>query len=80
MERRPNTQPDSGSRTLTQTGAPPQEGNAGGPSEPVAGVLKLRGGPSRRQKVVWREDTIDNEGMGKKKSKSKSHMPHESPS
>ena len=66
-------QPDSGSRTLTQTGTPArragEEANNGEPSEPV-GVLKLRGGPSRRQRVVWSEGTVDNEGMGKKKSKS----------
>jgi protein phosphatase 1 regulatory subunit 11 len=66
------TQPESGSRTLTQTSTPARgtENNDAGPSEPV-GVLKLRGGPSRRQKVVWSEETVDNEGMGKKKSKSK---------
>jgi len=65
-------QPESGSsRTLTQTNAPtrPTGTNHAGPSEPT-GVLKLRGGPSRRQKVVWSEETVDNEGMGKKKSKS----------
>ncbi|GMK55227.1 hypothetical protein CspeluHIS016_0202830 [Cutaneotrichosporon spelunceum] len=33
------------------------------------GVLRLRGGPGRRQRVVWTSDTVDNEGMGKKKSK-----------
>lgn len=39
--------------------------------EPAAavGVLKLRGAPSRRR-VMWEQGTIDNEGMGKKKSKS----------
>jgi hypothetical protein len=63
------TQPEAGSRTLTQT-ATPSSANDAGPSEP-AGVLKLRGGPSRRQRVVWTDETVDNEGMGKKKSKSK---------
>ena len=68
------TQPESSSRTLTQTATPARgtgpNSNDAGPSEPV-GVLKLRGGPSRRQKVVWSEETVDNEGMGKKKSKSR---------
>ncbi|KAK1924332.1 phosphatase inhibitor-domain-containing protein [Papiliotrema laurentii] len=46
-----------------------------GPSSPrsetreAVGVLRLRGGPARRQRVMWSEGTIDNEGMGKKKSK-----------
>ena len=35
-------------------------------------MLRLRGGPARRQRVMWSEGTIDNEGMGKKKSKSAS--------
>lgn len=74
MPPRQQTQPESGSRTLTQTAATARDAgqneNNGGPSEPV-GVLKLRGGPSRRQRVVWSEGTVDNEGMGKKKSKSR---------
>jgi hypothetical protein len=73
MALRQQNQPESGSRTLTQTATPArgagEDTNNGEPSEPV-GVLKLRGGPSRRQKVVWSEETVDNEGMGKKKSKS----------
>jgi len=73
MALRQHNQPESGSRTLTQTATPArgagENTNNGEPSEPV-GVLKLRGGPSRRQKVVWSEETVDNEGMGKKKSKS----------
>ena len=32
-------------------------------------MLKLRGGP-RKPRVVWSEGTVDNEHMGKKKSKS----------
>jgi protein phosphatase 1 regulatory subunit 11 len=67
------TQPESGSRTITQTATPvrdaDQNANNGESSAPT-GVLKLRGGPSRRQRVVWSEGTVDNEGMGKKKSKS----------
>jgi len=74
--RQQQNQPESGSRTLTETATPArranEEANNGEPSEPV-GVLKLRGGPSRRQRVVWSEGTVDNEGMGKKKSKSASN-------
>lgn len=36
----------------------------------VAGRLRLRGAPRTRQRVAWVEDTVDNEGMGKKKTKS----------
>ncbi|KAF8340327.1 phosphatase inhibitor-domain-containing protein [Cantharellus anzutake] len=32
-------------------------------------VLRLRGGPRRQQRVVWKEGTIDNENCGRKKSK-----------
>lgn len=41
--------------------------------EPV-GALRLRGAPRQRtretQRVVWRDDVVDNEGAGKKSSKS----------
>lgn len=33
--------------------------------------LQLRGTTSRRPRVRWEEGTVDNENMGKKKSKSK---------
>jgi len=73
--RQQQRQPEAGSRALTETATPArragEEINNGEPSESV-GVLKLRGGPSRRQRVVWSEGTVDNEGMGKKKSKSAS--------
>jgi protein phosphatase 1 regulatory subunit 11 len=62
---------DTGSRTQTITPTPSQPGsNPGDERDPRIGVLKLRGGPVRRQKVAWKEGTVDNEGMGKKKSKS----------
>lgn len=36
-----------------------------------AGVLHLTLAPKRRKKTIkWSTDTVDNEGMGKKKSKS----------
>jgi hypothetical protein len=71
---------DTGSRTLTiSRSATPDLARAGtapttaseseAVESPPVGVLRLRGGPTRRR-VVWRDDTVDNEGMGKKKSKS----------
>ena len=38
--------------------------------EHVVGVLRLRGARRTSQRVAWTEDVVDNEGMGKKKSKS----------
>jgi len=72
---RPTTA-EHGSRTITVTDAQPREDpNADGTSPstrvaPQGGVLRLRGGPRNTQRVVWREDVIDNEGCGKKSSKS----------
>ena len=48
--------------------------NGNGSSTAPVGVLKLRGTPKRRQRVMWSEGTIDNEGMGKKSSKSESRI------
>ncbi|KAK9369538.1 phosphatase inhibitor-domain-containing protein [Lipomyces kononenkoae] len=45
----------------------PTSSNA--PQEVVAGTLRLRGGPVSDRRVTWGDDVIDNEGMGKKKSK-----------
>lgn len=49
------------------------EGAVAGPSSnaaPLQGVLRLRGGHSSARRVVWTDDTVDNEGLGRKKSKS----------
>lgn len=35
------------------------------------GTLHLRGGPRDRPRVAWDEGVVDNEGLGRKKSKSK---------
>lgn len=74
MAQRPSDRPAAhGSRTTTVEHTPEVEaGPSRGPSEstPVLGVLKLRGAPLKKQRVVWSEETVDNEGMGKKKSKS----------
>ncbi|KAG9031520.1 hypothetical protein FRB95_002655 [Tulasnella sp. JGI-2019a] len=56
-------QPTAGPSTTNEddgTGAPPRR----------AGVLKLRGGPRSRPQVAWTDDVVDNEGAGRKKSKS----------
>jgi protein phosphatase 1 regulatory subunit 11 len=68
-----------GSRTLTLRDDQPREDDgAGAPgagpsgTAPDDGVLHLRGGPhaARPRRVMWTEDTVDNEGAGRKKSKS----------
>lgn len=52
----------------------PDGGSSGDPAsleEASIGALRLRGGPRRtRQRVAWNVDVVDNEGAGKKKSKS----------
>ncbi|KAJ3772317.1 phosphatase inhibitor-domain-containing protein [Lentinula raphanica] len=71
--RRPNTSaPGDGSRTMTITSAPPSEdeGSSNNPDDSTVGVLRLRATTRKpRQKVVWREDVVDNEGAGRKSSK-----------
>lgn len=66
-----------GSRTQTIHDVPTTgEGGAlagpstGGAQSEPQGVLRLRGGHSSARRVVWTEDTVDNEGLGRKKSKS----------
>lgn len=79
---RPNTSaPSDGSRTLTLLDV--QSRPSGSNDEPVSstdpaplGVLMLRGGPRRtRRRVAWDEDVVDNEGAGRKKSKSAHWFP-----
>jgi hypothetical protein len=76
-QRRPDTSaPSDGSRTITITGAPPHEddGSSAGPSgesSSAVGTLRLRGATKKsRQRVVWSDDVVDNEGCGRKSSKS----------
>ncbi|TDL25525.1 hypothetical protein BD410DRAFT_765013 [Rickenella mellea] len=76
---RPQTSaPGDGSRTLTVLDSQPREEATGSGDDgdecvavppPVVGVLRLRGGPRSRPRVAWTDDVVDNEGMGKKKSK-----------
>lgn len=64
------------SRTLTIHETPTPE--AGGDDDQGGGdqgdrehaILRLRGGNLNQRRVVWTEETVDNEGMGRKKSKS----------
>ncbi|KZP17715.1 hypothetical protein FIBSPDRAFT_864708 [Athelia psychrophila] len=67
--------PGDGSRTMTMTIQDVQPRANDDPEDstaaPEAGVLTLRGGQRRnRRHVVWDDDVVDNEGAGKKKSKS----------
>ncbi|KAI0819266.1 phosphatase inhibitor-domain-containing protein [Trametes gibbosa] len=62
--------PSEGSRTVTVQSTQPREEESQSEAESSAiGTLRLRGAPRNRQRVVWREDVVDNEGAGKKKSK-----------
>lgn len=65
--------PSDGSRTLTITNDSTQEDSDNtqldSERENIIGSLRLRGA-HRRTHVAWGEDVIDNEGCGKKKSKS----------
>lgn len=71
--------PTDGSRTMVLHDAQPREEEVGSGSEVelerdgegrIVGVLRLRAARRRSQRVAWTEDVVDNEGMGKKKSKS----------
>ncbi|THH10885.1 hypothetical protein EW145_g1038 [Phellinidium pouzarii] len=72
--------PSGGSRTMIlhdsqprEEGIPDAAGNehaSGDDAGRVQSVLRLRGGPRATPRVAWTEDVVDNEGMGKKKSKS----------
>ena len=49
-----------------------EQGDVLAQTDPAAptGTLRLRGGPRNRPRVVWGDDVVDNEGLGRKKSKS----------
>jgi len=70
--------PSDGSRTqIVHDSQPRADDGSSNPSHDQEntphGVLRLRGGPKSKPAVVWKEDVIDNENMGKKSSKSTSH-------
>lgn len=60
-----HTQPTPSTATSTVT--TPRTASPA-PREPD-GTLRLRGGPVEERRVQWGEDVIDNEGLGRKKSK-----------
>lgn len=71
--------PADGSRTITITTDPTRENNQDhvedpGSDAPVVGVLRLRGTRRTGPRVAWDDDVVDNEHMGKKKSKSMSDL------
>lgn len=72
-----NTAPAShGSRTLTVTSDPTQPEASSSSSNPdpapsIEGTVRVRGTGLPGQRVQWTEETVDNEGLGRKKSKSK---------
>lgn len=68
--------PGDGSRTLTITNNPTREDNDDEQGDDpegghIIGTLRLRTTRLTGSRVAWDEDVIDNEGIGKKKSKSK---------
>lgn len=70
--------PSDGSRTqILHDSQPKVDDDSSNPSHDQEktphGVLRLRGGPKSKPAVVWKEDVVDNENMGKKSSKSTSH-------
>jgi hypothetical protein len=70
--------PGDGSRTVIITDAlprPEDESSDNLDQTSTVGTIRLRGGPRRiRQHVAWEEDVVDNEGSGKKSSKSASSI------
>lgn len=69
--------PADSSRTLTITNNPTREENGDEQGDDpeggqIVGTLRLRTTRQTGPRVAWDEDVIDNEGFGKKKSKSNS--------
>lgn len=71
--------PGDGSRTLTITNNPTREENDDEQGDDpeggqIIGTLRLRTTRLTGPRVAWDEDVIDNEGFGKKKSKSNAYF------
>ena len=67
---RPEQQNQDGSRTITVQDTNAENSTIPSTHEaPPVGVLQLRATGNTSKRVVWSEETVDNEGMGKKKSK-----------
>lgn len=62
--------PGDGSRTITITPTPSGEEGAEGSSSGTVGTLRLEPKKKASPRVAWDEGVVDNEGCGKKKSKS----------
>lgn len=64
--------PSDGSRTITLHDSQPHEEGGSNEQGDAVGTIQLAGGNRTRgeQRVVWSEDVVDNEGAGKKSSKS----------
>ena len=62
--------PREGSRTALVVQSPAEQPEHSGALAPPAGTLRLRGGPRNGPRVAWDEAVVDNEGLGRKKSKS----------
>ena len=56
-------------RTQITTSTPSEDERAPPPPKIPDGTLRLRGGPIQDRRVTWGEDVIDNEELGRKKSK-----------
>ncbi|KAI0789958.1 phosphatase inhibitor-domain-containing protein [Abortiporus biennis] len=62
--------PNDGSRTITIRDSQPIEEEDGSADNEVVGTIDLVGGSNRANpRVVWSEDVVDNESLGKKSSK-----------
>ncbi|KAI9711421.1 MAG: hypothetical protein M1812_007166 [Candelaria pacifica] len=62
--------PATGTMTQTTTSERASEGIGDEQLSLPAGTLRLRGAPqTERRGIRWAEDVVDNEGMGRKKSK-----------
>ena len=57
------------SRTQISVSTPSEDDRTPSPPRIPDGTLRLRGGPLQRRRVTWGEDVIDNEELGRKKSK-----------
>lgn len=67
---RPDQHNQDGSRTITVQDTNAENSTVPSTQEaPPVGVLHLRATDNTSKRVVWSEGTVDNEGMGKKKSK-----------
>lgn len=72
----------NGSQIVTATPTPERDANEASSSNQAAAdaearpmlTLTLRGGDINKPRVAWGEEVVDNEFLGRKKSKSTSHL------